>query len=155
MKTLLWIFLALGLIYTVTATAQNKIDPAFFPYMQRFVKEANLRHVRVSEDSAEELSIKLASGMIRDGYCKPNDHKITIRKSYWEALSDSKKEEYLFFMLGGCLLGRETSQNRWIKENGLKIPRSIMANSPEELFTNNFYNKYHEHYMNELFSGVN
>lgn len=153
------------------------INEEFRPYLNGFVKEAKAHGVSLDPDKARKLSMEFSFHLASndsEGQCNQDSGELRIVESYWITATEAQREMVVYHELGHCLLGRGHEDGQLPLASGGYTFKSIMNTYPDSLFyrqptlddvnsqqlvfapksKNNFYNKFHEFYMNELFGIV-
>ncbi len=118
-----------------------RVDAAFTAQYFAFVNEAQVQGIEINTD---DITIEFGDTGTAIGVCKtPKSHPaIVIDKTYWEASTDSFKEQLIFHELGHCILKRNHTRD---EIDGR--PKSIM--NPNSLRQ---YEEFRSYYVHELFN---
>ncbi|MEM7369661.1 MAG: hypothetical protein AAF587_13745 [Bacteroidota bacterium] len=129
---------------------ESSVDPAFAPYLQRFVEEGHKREYIV-DLSNSGLIIQFGDS-VDDGssHACVGDRVILIEEKNWLALDDFEREALIFHALGHCELQRD--------HTNAKLPNgewaSLMRNAPFDHCDNavlNIAGSRRDYYLDELF----
>lgn len=137
------LILILSLIASACGPVPKSLDKQFLIYTQRFYSHTNI---------IPDVPIKFANLGDYAGVCyvySTGEREIEIDTFFWNESSDLAKEELIFHELGHCVLNRD-HDSTLVKTDDYeyKIPNSIMY--PYAFGYADFYNRYHQHYMDEL-----
>jgi hypothetical protein len=139
-----------------------KIDPAFQPIYDRFLKDAAEHGVNLRVDDLTiqfgDLGGPSESGTLF-GRCDQGSDQtptVTINTNrlipQWDQQNAQGQESLIYHELGHCVLKRDHDSSRINETNRygtFLIPKSVMTPSRPSDF---FYLIWHEHYLTELFT---
>lgn len=128
--------------------SQATIDPAFEPYVARFVLEgtAEGKEVDISKLSVNfSDETRSVAGGIEFGSC--TGHSIKIVRKFWQETSEANREALLYHELGHCVLRR---QHLGGTEESLGIPKSVMVS--DSAIVAAYWRTNRDYYIHELFN---
>ena len=136
-----------------------EVDLKFQEYLDRFIEEGANRGYDI-DFSDTGLSIQFetvptgAAGVCSElGTGTTGSHRIGIRKTYWETLTDIQKERLIFHELGHCELNRP--HDNQVLSNG--DWKSIMRGDPlppDKTPIVNYTGTRRDYYIDELFAPI-
>lgn len=110
-------YLALNLLFLILLVMsctddgpESDMDPAFIPFVDRFIEEANIRGITI--DPSRIGSIQFGETPATSGVPNPNgvcflsSGRVVIDKIVWNRLNDISRERLIFHELGHCVLDR-------------------------------------------------
>lgn len=138
-------------VYKEDSRQFHSINPAFDTYIESFEEEARIMYLN---DNFVIGDIPINFGDTENvqfqGVCflYPNgDREVIVRKEWWDAVTEIKKETLIFHELGHCKLDRD-HRNDSITHQSVIYQLSVMH---ENILNADQFSDYRPEYITELF----